>query len=62
MKVDVRMADEEVFSVATWWAKSPDYVIDALTKQLEAATAIWPELKDYQVAKRRKRKAPTQSP
>jgi hypothetical protein len=45
--------EKDRFHVASWWAETPEFVIDALRKQLEAAAAIWPELKDYAVAKRR---------
>lgn len=55
MRVDLRMTDEPELHVSGWWAKKPEYVIEALTKQLESATAIWPELKDYQLTKKRKR-------
>lgn len=50
MRVEVYMsADEDKFSVNSWWAKSPEFVINALQRQLEAASAVWPELKSYAI-------------
>ena len=56
MRVNVSMAADPELNVAAWWAKKPEFVIQALQSQLEAAQAIWPELKEYAVAKRRVRK------
>jgi hypothetical protein len=45
MKIDVSMAaDQHKFSVNSWWATSPDFVLYSLDSQLKAAAAIWPEL------------------
>jgi hypothetical protein len=55
MRADVRMTDQQEFHVSSWWAKSPEYVVAALQAQLEAAQSVWPELKQYSVAKRRDR-------
>ncbi len=55
MKVDVSMATEDGFHVSSWWAKSPDFVLDSLRKQLEAASAVWPELALFKVEKPRSR-------
>lgn len=59
MQVNVDMDEPSKFRVASWWAKSPDFVIEALRSQLETAQAVWPELRDYAVAKRRSRKKAT---
>lgn len=59
MRVDVSMTDkteDDRFHVSGWWAKVPDYVIESLRSQLEAAQAVWPELKDYALAKKRDRR------
>jgi hypothetical protein len=59
MKVSVSMTTEkESFDVSSWWASSPEFVISSLRRQLEAAQAVWPELKDFAVAKRRVRTKP----
>lgn len=50
MNVDVNMRDEEKFHVDGWYATSPDFVIEAIQRQLVAASAIWPELKNAFVA------------
>lgn len=44
MKVEVSMTTEDKFTVETWWATRPEYVVMALRQHLLAATAIWPEL------------------
>lgn len=55
MKMSVEVSEEQRFAVGTWWAKTAQFVLDALTDQLDAASAIWPELKEYKIEKRRKR-------
>jgi hypothetical protein len=56
MRVGVSMtADKNEFNVSSWWATKPEYVLSALQSQLEAAQAIWPELKEYGVLKKRSR-------
>ncbi len=56
MRVEISMTmDKEEFHVSSWWAKSPDFVISSLRSQLEAAQAVWPELKLFTVAKKRTR-------
>lgn len=53
MRVDVSMNPlKQEFHVSSWWAGEPDFLIKALQSQLEAASAIWPELKNYSIAKR----------
>lgn len=43
MIVEVSMkSDVQKFEVHNWWATSPDFVLHALSRQLEAAKAIWP--------------------
>ena len=49
------MKIDQEFYVNSWLAKSPDFVLKALRAQLEAATAIWPELDQVKIAKRRVR-------
>lgn len=50
MKVDVSMTTQsDMFEVQNWWAKSPDFVLASLQKQLQAASAIWPELAGYRL-------------
>jgi hypothetical protein len=59
MRVDVTMmTDKGEFNVSTWWARTPEFVIQSLKSQLEAAQAVWPELKQYAVTERRLRKKP----
>lgn len=54
MRVSLSMTtDKDEFDVSSWWAKNPQFVIDSLRSQLEAAQAVWPELKEYGVLKRR---------
>lgn len=56
MKIDVSMSTEENrFYIHSWWATGHDFVVETLQKQLEAASAIWPELRNYTVAKKRNR-------
>jgi hypothetical protein len=57
MRVSISMGSDDEINVAGWWAKSPDCLVNALRQQLEAATAIWPELKDYKIEKRRSRRS-----
>lgn len=53
MRVDVSMTtDKEEFHIGSWWAKAPDFVVGALRAQLEAAQAIWPELREYTLVKK----------
>lgn len=52
MRLDVSMDTEDEFTVTTWWAKTPEFVIKTLAQQLEAATAIWPELEAYRITMR----------
>ena len=56
MRVSVSMAKDPEFNVSSWWATKPEFVIQTLQSQLEAAQAVWPELKEYAVAKRLVRK------
>lgn len=57
MRVDIKMGSEHEFNVNSWWTKNPDVVVNILQRQLEAASAIWPELKQYAVIKRASREA-----
>lgn len=53
MRVTVEMTTEEQkFSVASWWAKTPDFALAALAAQLAAATAMWPELEEWKLRAR----------
>jgi hypothetical protein len=55
MKVDVSMAnDQDKFSVNSWWATSPEFVLSALNAQLKSASAIWPELNEWFIATNKK--------
>lgn len=54
MKIEVNMKPENEFSVSSWWAKSPEFVLQSLRQQLEAAAVIWPELKNLKIGERRK--------
>lgn len=47
MKIEVDMDNQEKFTVGRWWATSPEFVLESLQQQLEAAAAIWPELAAY---------------
>ena len=57
MKISVTISNEKEFNVGHWWAKSPEFVIETLREQLEAAQAVWPELNGYTIQKRRVRSA-----
>lgn len=57
MKISMSVSNEQQFNVGMWWAKSPDFVVKTLREQLEAAQAVWPELKEYGILKRRSRKS-----
>lgn len=57
MRVDVSMTvEKDEFNVSSWWAKNPQFVINSLRSQMEAAAVVWPELKEYGILKRRNRK------
>lgn len=49
MIVGVNMREEEKFHVDGWYATSPEFVVEALQRQLVAASAIWPDLKRARV-------------
>ena len=52
MKLDVSMtADKEEFNVASWWAKAPEFALAALSRQLMAASVVWPELASYEIVR-----------
>lgn len=54
MRVDVNMdTEKDEFRVSSWWAKTPEFVISSLKSQLEAAQAVWPELKKFSLVKKR---------
>jgi hypothetical protein len=49
MKIEVTHMLTNCFEVNSWTASSPDAVSHALRRQLAAAAAIWPELKNVQI-------------
>jgi hypothetical protein len=50
MKVDVNMTtDEDKLHINAWWAKTPEFAVEALRRHLQAAAVIWPELKDLRI-------------
>jgi len=54
MKIEVLMTvdddpDKDHFLVRQWATKRPERVISVMRKQLEAAKAVWPELKEWQI-------------
>src|SRR5260370_41621614 len=53
MRVDVSMIPKDDFHVSSWWAGSPELVLNALQRQLEAASVIWPELSGFKIEKPR---------
>jgi hypothetical protein len=55
MKVEVSIAMVNELVVYGWSARAPETVISSLCKQLEAAKAIWPELANFRIEKRRSR-------
>jgi hypothetical protein len=55
MRVDVNMTTDQEYHVGSWWAKSPEFFIEALKSQLGAAQVIWPELNEFVITKRRSR-------
>lgn len=57
MRVEISTSsDKDQFFANSWWAYSPEFVTSTLQSQLEAAQAIWPELKQYKISKKRDRK------
>lgn len=47
MHIDMGMSDKETkFTAERWWATAPEFVLFAIERQLIAASAIWPELKE----------------
>lgn len=55
MKVEVNMQPDDKFYVSGWWATSPEFVLSSLRQQLEAASAVWPELAGVEIEKPRSR-------
>lgn len=54
MQINMTMqASKDTFVVERWWATSPEFAVASLKAQLAAATAIWPDLKEYGLGKRR---------
>ena len=53
VKVEVSMTSDHMFEANHWWAKSPDFVVSTLKAHLEAAAAIWPELRNYELKEKR---------
>ena len=49
MRVEVTMGVEPSFEVNHWYASTSTAVINSLKKQLDAASSIWPELKNYEI-------------
>jgi hypothetical protein len=49
VRIEADMDKENRFTVGRWWAVSPEFVIQSLEQQLEAASAIWPELAAYKL-------------
>lgn len=61
MIINMSMSREtDKFEVQTWWATSPDFVLEAMVKQLHAATTIWPELSAYRLRRTKRESEPTQ--
>lgn len=52
MKIEFSMTSTDLFEVNSWWAKTPEFFLRTLQGQLEAAAAIWPELKKYEIRAR----------
>jgi hypothetical protein len=51
MKIDMSMnKDEQKFTVGTWWATSPEFVLHALSSQLKAAAVIFPVLAEFTIS------------
>lgn len=48
-KVRMTNEDEDRFSQESWWATEPRWVLDVLSRQLIAASAIWPELAEWKI-------------
>lgn len=46
------MYDENKITVDSWWCVKPLLTVAMLAKQLEAAKAVWPELKNYSIVER----------
>ena len=56
MLVEVAMNQKNEFHVARWYATGPDFVRVTLEEQLQAATAVWPELAQYKLVKTKRKK------
>jgi hypothetical protein len=56
MRLQVSVTSTQEFNVGSWCATSPDFVIAVLQEQLDAASAVWPELKGYRIKPRRSMK------
>lgn len=54
MRIEVTMENERELRVASWWAKSPTFVVNTLRSQLEAAQAVWPELREFELSAKAK--------
>jgi len=49
MRVEAYVDKDQKFSAGSWWAKTPEFVIETLRFQLESASAVWPALKAYSI-------------
>ena len=52
MIVGISMEKTEKLHVASWDSETPEFVIQGLKFQLEAAKILWPELKEYTIEKK----------
>ena len=44
MKLEISMTiDKQLFEINHWWATAPEFVLDTLRAQLDAARILWPE-------------------
>jgi hypothetical protein len=57
MRMHVSVTSTQEFNVGSWCATAPDFVIATLQEQLDAASAVWPELKGYRIKSARRMKA-----
>lgn len=57
MKVACDSTASDLFIVERWWSRTPAYVLESISEQLTAASAVWPELAGYHITRKRSPKA-----
>lgn len=64
MRVEANMSndDDAVLSIAGWYAKTADYAIASIRRQLDLAATVWPSLASYRLIDVSKIKDPGEGP